>query len=566
MTLQNRQWQVVDGTRQVRIYPYLRRPDILSSNAYLFDTPEQIALIDPGAQADQSQELLDVVRTLLAERPRPLMIYLTHCHIDHALHTGLYQPLRREAPVWVAIHQAGAETLATGDPKRTVSDLYNVQFNPVAPDILLLPPTFAGKSQRTILLPDRQTIPVFTEELRTATAVPFYRKTIPLGGADFLEWYPTPGHSPESVCMKVGRLLFIGDILSAINPMVAGLTGWSQQDFIHSTTHIIWLLENTDIAWCCPGHGNVMPAAQVIDLLRKVRKQAERLTNIAEVNVSHLHRTTEYAREILDEAEEVFAAMAGRLALLAFHLEDLEEEKLAGQYRRLLDADKIEECLQSLRDLAADLTAGQRMEVDFAVRALAIFQKIGTLFDQEKLRGVIPAALSNRAKTLLLDFINSARGLRNPEELVATDLNGLVAETLQDLLKSPHDDDTILETADDEGKFLAALATRLAYVPLFEEVRLTFAPGHALPLAHLVAARIADTLADLLIFLAGRDCREIGLSAACGEGICEIEIRCPGKELRETLGEAKWKSFTRRFGMGGLTLAGEGEVLRLRTG
>ena len=181
-------------------------------------------------------------------------------------------------------------------------------------------------------------------------------------------------------------------------------------------------------------------------------------------------------------------------------------------------------------------------------------------------RNTIPAPLGNRAKSLLLDFINAAKGLRNPEELVATDLNGLVQETLHDLRKSPHDDNTILDTVDDEGKFLSALASRIAYVPLFEDVRLTFAPGGSLPLAHVVAARIADTLADFLGFLAGRDCREICLSTAWEEEQGEIRIRCPGKDIRETVGEAKWKSFVRRFGMGGLTLSAQEQCLRLRTG
>jgi glyoxylase-like metal-dependent hydrolase (beta-lactamase superfamily II) len=566
MTLLNRQWQSVDGTRQVRIYPYIRRPDILSSNTYILDTPEQIALIDPGALAEQSDELLAIIRVLLREHPRPLVIYLTHCHIDHALHTGLYHEFRKDTPVWIAVHHDGADTLASGDPKRTISDLYCIMFPAVTPDILLLPPQVRKTiHRRSILLPNQVSIPIETEELRTTTLVPFYRKTLPLGGEDVLEWYPTPGHSPESVCLKAGRLLFIGDILGAVNPLVAGLSGWNHQDFIHSASHIIWLLEHTDIAWCCPGHGNAIPAPLVIDLLKKVRTQAEGLAGIAEMNAPRLHRTTEYALEVLEEAEEVFTAIAGRLCLLAYHLENLEEEQLAQQYRQLLDADKIDDCLRNLRMLAGDLQAGQRLEVDFANRSLAIFQKIGTLFDQEKLRGVIPSTLGNRAKSLLLDFINAAKGLRNPEELVATDLNGLVEEILHDLQKSPHDDDAILDTADDEGKFLSALAARIAYVPLFEDVRITFAPGDSLPLAHVVAARIADALADFLGFLAGRDFKEICLSTAWEEGQCEIRIRCPGKDILETVGKAKWKFFVRRFEMGSLMLSEQKQCLRLRT-
>jgi len=290
------------------------------------------------------------------------------------------------------------------------------------------------------------------------------------------------------------------------------------------------------------------------------------MAHIEEMNTARLHRTADYTLEILQEAEEVFTAIAGRLCLLAFHLENLEEAKLADQYRQLLDMDRIDECLQNLRGLADDFRAGQRFKIDLVIRASAIFQKIALLFDEEKLRGIIPSLLSNRGKSLLLDFINSARGLRNPDEFVVTDLNGLVEEVLRELMISPHDDDSIMETVEDEGKFLSALAARLAFVPLFENVRFTFAPEDSLPLALVAAARIADTLSDLLGFLARRECEEIDLSTACQAGLCEIEIRCPGKDLGEIMDEARWNSFTRRFGMGGLQLSAQESFLQLKTG
>ena len=411
MTLVNRKWQSAEGTRQIRLYPYLRRPDVLSSNAYVFDTPDWIVLIDPGAQEEQSQELFDVIRGLMDQKPRPLLIFLTHCHIDHALHAGLHRAFRTEAPVWLAVHRNGAQTLSTGDPERTAAGLYNIDFEPIAPDILFAPPATAmGESRREIVLPGEHSISVTTVELKTSIAAPFFRKIIPLGGDDVLEWYHTPGHSPDSACIRVGRLLFIGDILSAVNPFVAGIAGWSQRDFIHSTSHVAWLLENSEIDWCCPGHGNAMASQLVVDLLRKVRGQAEKLADVEEMNVDRLHRATEQALEMIGEMEEVFAAMAGRLALLAFHLENLDEERIARQYRELLDADAIEEGLRNLRGIARDLEAGQRLEVDFAIRALAIFQKIKTLFDREKLRGIVPTAISGRAQSLLLDFVNFAKG------------------------------------------------------------------------------------------------------------------------------------------------------------
>jgi glyoxylase-like metal-dependent hydrolase (beta-lactamase superfamily II) len=565
MTLLNRQWQSVAGTRHVRIYPYLRKPDVLSSNTFLIETPEQITLIDPGAMEDQSREIETIVRSLFLEKPRAVLIYLTHCHIDHAFHAPRYLAMRDQIPVWIAVHHNAVETMITGDQKKTISELYGFDYPCFSPDISLLPPHVRDSLlAREIHLPDRTRIPVETVRLETTIDVPFYRKRLPLGCGDVLEWFPTPGHSPDSVCLRAGELLFIGDILAAVNPMVAGISGWSRHDYIHSATHLIWLLENTDIAWCCPGHGGVISSPQVIDFLGKMRSQAVRLGDIAEMDARRLRYTTEHALEILTEAEEVFSTIAGRLYYLAYHLENLEEEDLARHYRQCLEAEKIDECLLNLRLLADDLCDGKKLEVEFAHRALGIIQKVRTLFDQETLRAVIPATILHRANLLLMDFINATKGRRNLEDIVATDINRLMEDILLGLKKSPHDDDAIIDVANDKEQFLAALVSRIAYVPLFEDVQITFTPQSNLPLIRIAASRFSDTLTDFLGLLTVRDCKEICLSTAWEDDHGEIQVLCPGKNIKDIVGEAKWNSFARRFGMCGLELSVRGQRLHLR--
>jgi glyoxylase-like metal-dependent hydrolase (beta-lactamase superfamily II) len=83
LVLINQVWQPLPGTRQAEIYPYLRKPDLLSSNSCLIRTPEQIIMIDAGALAAQTADLGRMLKECLRERSRPVIIYLTHCHIDH---------------------------------------------------------------------------------------------------------------------------------------------------------------------------------------------------------------------------------------------------------------------------------------------------------------------------------------------------------------------------------------------------------------------------------------------------------------------------------------------------
>jgi glyoxylase-like metal-dependent hydrolase (beta-lactamase superfamily II) len=566
MTIINRQWQSVPGASEVLIYPYLRKPDILSSNAFLLATSEQIALIDPGALVEQVEELLSLIRRLLEEKPRPLLIYLTHCHIDHALEASRFYLLRKTIPVWIAVHHDGVAALASGDAQKTIAELYNLEFPGFHPDIPLLPPSSrTSLHSRTIPLPDGSCIAVQTAQLPSPGMAPFFRKLLPLGDGQSLAWYPTPGHSPDSVCIRVGTLLFIGDILTAINPLVAGISGWNREDFLNTANHLIWLLDNTDIAWCCPGHGGVVAAPMVAELLRKMLPRAARLKDVEAMDARRLRATTGYALEILEEAEEVFTAIAGRLYYLAYHLENMGEEQLAQGYRQLLEADTIDACLRDLHLFAEDLQAGEKLAVEFAHRALGVIQKIHKLFDQEKLGGVIPVHLTTRARLLLLDFINAAKGVRNREDSVATDLNALIKDTIKELRKSPHDDQTILDAAADERQFLAALAARVAYVPLFEDIRVAFTPQESLPLAHIAAARFVDTLTDFLSLLAGRDIRDISLSTSRADNAVELQIHCPQKDILDRIGTAKEKVFARRFGACGLDLSLRKDRLHLRT-
>ena len=182
MALLNRQWQSVAGTRHVRIYPYLRKPDVLSANTFLIETPEQITLIDPGAMEDQSREIETIVRKLFLEKPRAFLIYRTHCHIDHAFHVPRYLAIRDQMPVWIAVHHDAVETMITGDPEKTISELYGFDYPCFSPDISLLPPHVRNSLMaRDIHLPDQSRVPVETVRLETTIDVPFYRKRLPLG-------------------------------------------------------------------------------------------------------------------------------------------------------------------------------------------------------------------------------------------------------------------------------------------------------------------------------------------------------------------------------------------------
>jgi glyoxylase-like metal-dependent hydrolase (beta-lactamase superfamily II) len=142
----NQVWQPLGGTRQAFIYPYLRKPDLLSSNSCLICTPEQIVLIDAGALVSQTHDLARVIRDCEREKNRPVVIYLTHCHIDHTLQLASHRQIWTTASVWIAAQEEGADYLLEGDRFKTIAELYGVPFPSLQP-ISVFSPDRTGKKR-----------------------------------------------------------------------------------------------------------------------------------------------------------------------------------------------------------------------------------------------------------------------------------------------------------------------------------------------------------------------------------------------------------------------------------
>ena len=78
---------------------------------------------------------------------------------------------------------------------------------------------------------------------------------LPLGMGDHLEIYHTTGHSPDSICIGIGDLFFIGDILFAPNPSMAGASGWNRGALLSTIAKVLWIIKSKEIKTCLSGHG-----------------------------------------------------------------------------------------------------------------------------------------------------------------------------------------------------------------------------------------------------------------------------------------------------------------------
>ncbi|MHB8771383.1 MAG: MBL fold metallo-hydrolase [Syntrophales bacterium] len=556
----NRAWQPLPGSARAEIYPYIRKPDLLSANACLIRTAEQILLIDPGAREEQTRDLAAAIRLCGQGQNRPVLTCLTHCHLDHCLQAPLIRQALCDAPAWIAVHEEGAPTLARGDEKRSLAEMYDMPFPPFSPDFLLMTRQDRElRAPRQVRLSPALTVTLRTDRIGPSDGRPLYRQEIPIGDGERLYLYPAPGHSPDGLCLQVGAMLFIGDLLAAVNPFVAGIAGWSREDYLLTGEHVLWLLDNAGITVCIPGHGGPLSAADARESLRRLLQEARHLGELEEVNRERVQFTAEYALELIDEAEEIFSAIAGRIGYVSYQLEALEEPEAAADLRELMDMEGIDACLADFRRLCGEVEAGRLMKLGFVLAALRNLKKIKNLFDRRRLEAVIQPSLLNRVDRLLLDFAGVARGVRNPEEFVWTDLEQLLPQIVRDLRASPHADEAIIDASERTEDYLAALTARIGYTDLFEKTLLEVSCTAVLPPVRLAAARFADTLTHLLEFLAVRGAGSISIETGSDRAIPVVRVSARGETLAPGIDEKKGRSFARRFRMSGAsscTIAG----------
>ncbi|MCK9307365.1 MAG: MBL fold metallo-hydrolase, partial [Methanoculleus sp.] len=401
--LEDQQWQPVPGTTGAEIYPFLRKPDVTCSNAYLIRTPGEILLIDTGADVGQMDRIMALVDDLLREAPRPVRLVLTHCHADHC-HQAIRDRRFRALPdLCVAAEETGARALEAGDAAWTIAELLGWEAEPLPVGLPLLTAR------------DREVLDV-------DGGITLYRQEIPFRSGDVLTVYHTPGHTPDSICIRFGGLLFIGDLLFAASPGVAGLAGWEQPALLVSIERVRWILVHEPVSLCCPGHGRTIPATTMPGLLDRLKGEAEGLSGIGTFDRQRLTDSLEHAVDLLQEANRLFAVIAGRLYALAYRLDELGEAEEARRYQELLESDQIDGFLADFSRFADEFHAGERFEVQFVLKAVQMIQRIEVHFAGDRLDHVVDASLLRRAGRLLTDFMNTIFGYRDSAHLSAAAL------------------------------------------------------------------------------------------------------------------------------------------------
>lgn len=495
--MESQVWSPLPGANGVQVFPYIRKVDIVSSNSYLLDAGGRIVLVDPGGLPEQADLLFAEIQKLLAKKPAQVIICLTHVHLDHC-HQLLHHPGLQSLPTRVvAVQERGAHALEAGDRSATIADLIQQDLKAIRVDLSLL-----SECDRGIVRKEKITlggVPCITcrdpLEMENGYSIP--RQTLPLTKETQLEFFHTPGHSPDSICIRAGEALFIGDLLFATAPGVAGLTGWDQAALLSTIDKVSLLLSRGGISVCLPGHGRPMDVPATLRTLAAMKKEALQLTGIERVDRDWARETARYAEDLMNEVDRLFTIIAGRLVYVAHMLDELEEAGEAERFRTLIDADLVDEILSDFNSFSLECRTGSKLDIHLALKAGQISGKLDRIYKGELLGSVLDLSLVRRVGRLLEDYTITFRGFRPHLTLLPTDLSIAAGEVVTAATNPPYREDAIIE-AEDEESFARALALRIAYVNPFEHLALDYSPGLDLPLALLDKDRFGDALLFLL--------------------------------------------------------------------
>ena len=489
------QWQPIPGCGEALIYPMIRKVDTESSNSYIVQTSDAVILIDPGGLPDQAARLAAIVRETREASIRPLVVILTHAHVDHYMGALAVPQLTDPEIAVIAVQEEGVAALESADRQLTLGDVLGREPTPLRIDLHLLAAADGDGGD----VPLRHTYAngaAVTVERRPAESGLRHEQLI-FGSGVPLEVYHTPGHSPDSCCIQIGRLLFTGDLLFGASPGIAGSSGWNQDELIRSLARVRTLLSHGGIEAICPGHGQTLSAEDGLRMFGAVERDARLLTGIAEWNPERARKTAAFAEECMEQVSELFTVMTGRLYYVSHMMDELGESDIAATLHELIRGDVIDDLLDGFDTFNQEYHSGGYIPVNLALKGGQVIGKLQRSFNQDALAQIIDASLVRRAERLLNDYTTFLRGFDPPSELAVHDLRNLLETFIAGHTAHSCSDEELLASADDDAAFGQLLLARIGMPPLLSDVEVEFDAG-AEPLP-VLADR--DRLVDLATFL-----------------------------------------------------------------
>jgi len=422
-------------------------------------------VIDPGTDHEQIENIRRVILSRQKQRLIPVLIFLTHCHIDHflAVHLLMDQALGGE----LICHPIAADAIESMDENVTLASMNGSalplcrvrgRFQPV------------GESVH----PEANPFPIESRKMELGDGHTLRSYVVSLGEKDRIEVFHTPGHSPDSVSYLVGRFMWTGDLHLATTPGIAGKCGWDNKGLAASLKAVAEIGEKKGITHVFPGHGNCMGFDKAKRIFLDGSKDAVRLNDLALFDRSRSLYLSEYAIVLLEEASSIFSIVAGRLLKVSYYLEMLGEDERAKSILGAIDSDMLDRMVEEFQAFLVELKG--RRGAPLISKAVQFSKKVNRIFEPEKIAGLFDPHFLHRIRSLLSDFVNVVYGARFTEQETPFELNHTVEETLTSLGEDRTSSQEIYDALEEDQAFVRELARRIAYRPLFSSLRLSFSP------------------------------------------------------------------------------------------
>ncbi|MGB7571564.1 MAG: MBL fold metallo-hydrolase, partial [Methanothrix sp.] len=479
------------------------------------------------------------------------VIYLTHIHLDHCFQLRRCREDRGLGRIIVAVQEKGAEALESQDGRLTLAGLLGKDLFSFRSDVRLL-------SNEDILMKGLQKLELegtpfsySTTATKMAGDQDLISQQVSLGGGDLLEIYPLPGHSPDSVCLKAGCILFLGDLFFAPNPGTAGAYGWSQPDLLASIERVLWILDQKEINLCCPGHGRAIDADQARRTLRSMYRDVLSLSGLEEINPLWARNTAAYAEDLMTELERLFIIITGRLAYTSYVLSAIEESGEAKRLQSLIDVAEIEELFGKFHRFVLELRSGRKLNWELVHKAGQMVGKLEQVLENGTLRPAVNQSLIQRARRILNDYSIAYRGFRPTFYASSFHINALLKE-IMDLVEFKSYDEAAIIEAEDHEAYLRELCSRIDHIDLFDSVSLKLTASQSLPQVRLDKERFIEAMTDLLERLSGRCSGELSLSSSMEGNLVAVRISLQrGVCTSSILEQAELRFFERAFALSG---------------
>ena len=538
--------QTISHQNNTEIIEFIRKPDIIGSNSYIIKTPKLIIVIDPGGYPEQINVITERIKNFLEEKSRAVITILTHCHIDHCIQGFSNQEFRTLGGNVILIHSAGFDAYTNNDYRLTQAEMFSKKFSGFNPDFKLFF-NYKDRKKGNFEIANPLFLNYEFKTLKTPDNTELKSQSIKIPETEFnLDIYHAPGHSPDSVIIKFQNLLFLGDILFAGNPLVAGIVGWNKKDYILSIKKILWAIKEFKINFFYIGHGPKLDSKTVETLLEKNLNNLTKkysLKNGIALDKNRVETMFEYAFDSLSELCVIFTIITGRISYLSYQMERLEEFDAAKKLWDSEECEKIELLITDFNYFIDHYKKGKKFKIEVILKAADIIKKIDKLFKSSKYLEAAGKSFLHRAETLLLDFIKMVTNYELDFIYSPVDLNQFIKEKISKLKNENNKIEYSLNTFEAEDDYIDFLINQIGNINVFKNLDIECDYGNISGLIEINEQLFSDVfigfLEDCVCFEAGK----IYLKTYAKKKT-ELELKLKKAEL---FVEGKIQYYTRRF-------------------